>query len=110
MSNSMDDRRHATEALYAQDQQSAFKIEARTCKLVGLWAAGLMGFTGTDAENYAKDVIAANLDEPGFDDIKRKLAKDFATKSVSISDHMLDLEIQKHADLARQQIVAEAGK
>ncbi len=107
MSNSMDDRRNANESKYARDQQLEFKVEARASKLMGLWAAELMGLTGTDAENYAKEVIGANLDEPGFDDVKRKLQKDFDTKGIEIEEHAIDVQIQKQIEKARQQIAEE---
>lgn len=108
MSNNFDDRRKAQESQYARDQQLSFKIEARASKLIGLWAAGLLGLSGDAAEAYAKDVIATNIDEPGYDDVKRKIRKDFDDKGVSASDHILDVEIAKYAEQARAQIEAES--
>jgi hypothetical protein len=105
---SIEDREKAFENKFALDQQTFFKMEARASKLLGLWAADLMGLNGPDAMTYAKEVVASNLDEPGFDDVKRKLAGDFSTAKIEISDHMLDSMIEKKMAEARQQIEEEA--
>ncbi len=99
-----DDREKAYEGKFAHDQQSMFKIEARTSKLIGLWAAEKMGLSGADADNYAKEVIAANLDEPGYDDVKRKLQDDFAARSITVSAHDIDLIIEKSEIEATKQV------
>ncbi len=103
-----EDREKAYEGKFANDQQSLFKIEARASKLIGLWAAEKMGLSGTDAENYAKEVISANLDEPGYDDVKRKLLSDFESHGTSIVENDIDLIIEKCIVEATKQI--ESGK
>lgn len=101
----LDDRKDAMEKKYAHDEKLNFDIEARTSKLFGLWAAGEMGINGNEAELYAKEVVMANLDEPGFDDIKRKVHADFADKGQDVSDHVLDVQIEKAHIEARKQIM-----
>jgi hypothetical protein len=71
-----DDREHAFEAKFAHDEEMQFKAEARRNKLVGLWAAGLMGKSGDAAAAYAKDVVSADFEEAGHEDVIRKLAGD----------------------------------
>lgn len=105
---SMDDRQKAFENKYALDQQLAFKVEARASKLIGLWAAELMGITGDAAAAYAKEVVASNLDEPGFDDVKRKVNADFSDKGVEVTDHTFDSIIDKKIHEAKAQIEAES--
>lgn len=105
---SMDDRQKAFESKYALDQQLAFKVEARASKLIGLWAADLMGITGDAAIAYSKEVVASNLDEPGFDDVKRKVNADFNAKGVEVSDHTFDATIDKMVHEAKTQIEAES--
>ncbi len=105
---SMDDRKSALENKYAHDQQTFFKIEARASKLIGLWAAELMKMDGPAAVAYAKEVVASNLDEPGFDDVKRKVQADFSAANVDVSDHMFDSIIEKKLEEARAQVEAEA--
>ena len=105
---SINDREKAFENKFALDQQAFFKMEARASKLLGLWAAELMGLNGLDAITYAKEVVASNLDEPGFGDVKRKLIGDFSTAKIEVSDHMIDSMIEKKMTEARQQIEEEA--
>ncbi len=108
---SMDDRSKALENKYAHDQQKLFRIEARTSKLLGLWAAEQLGLSNEEAEAYAKQVIASNLDEPGYDDVKRKLLHDFHEKELNITEHMIDVVIEKKAEEAARQIEsADAAK
>ncbi|UWR62040.1 DUF1476 domain-containing protein [Phaeobacter inhibens] len=71
-----DDREHAFEAKYAHDEEMQFKAQARCNKLLGLWAAGLMGKTGADAEAYALEVIKSDFEEAGFEDVLRKVSGD----------------------------------
>lgn len=99
-----DDRKSAFENKYAHDQEFLFKVEARTCKLFGLWVAEKMGLNGDDATAYAADMIGANLEEAGFDDIKRKARSDFAAKGIDVSDHIIDTAIEQCSEDARAQL------
>lgn len=99
------DRKDAFENKYAHDQEMMFKLEARTSKLFGLWAAEQLGLSGADADTYAKEVVGANLEEAGYDDIKRKVRKDFDEKGLSISDHMMDTMIEKATEEAKAQLL-----
>lgn len=76
-----DDREHAFEAKYAHDAEMQFRAEARRNKLVGLWAAELMGKTGDAAAAYALEVVQADFEEAGIEDVVRKLAADLAGKA-----------------------------
>lgn len=71
-----DDRENAFENKFAHDEELKFKAEARRNKLLGLWAAGLMGRSGEAAAAYAQEVIAADFEEAGDEDVYRKLADD----------------------------------
>lgn len=82
-----DDREKAHEAKFAHDEALRFKAEARRNKLLGLWAAELLGHDNPDS--YAGEVIAADFEEAGDDDVFRKVAGDFKAKGVSISDEDL---------------------
>ena len=104
---SFNDREKAFENKFSMDQQSMFKIEARASKLIGLWAAEKFGLTGTDADSYAKEVISANLDEPGYDDVKRKLKADFDSKNIPFDSSEVDAIIDKSVSEATRQIEAE---
>ncbi|MDX5381745.1 MAG: DUF1476 domain-containing protein [Rhodobacterales bacterium] len=71
-----DDREHAFEAKYAHDEEMKFKAEARRNKLLGLWAAELLGKSADEAAEYARAVIKADFEEAGHEDVVRKVAAD----------------------------------
>src|SRR6056297_1043293 len=71
-----DDRENAFENKYAHDEEMKFKAEARRNKLLGLWAAELLGKTGEDADAYAKEVVLSDFEEAGHEDVVRKVAGD----------------------------------
>lgn len=104
---SFNDRQKGFENKFSLDQESLFKIEARASKLIGRWVAEKMGLTGTDAENYAKEMISANLDEPGYEDVKRKVKADFATKDIPFDSNEVDRLIDKSVADATAQIASE---
>ena len=74
--SSFEDRENAFENKYAHDQEMQFKAEMRRNKLVGLWAAELMGKTGDDADAYALEVVKSDFEEAGIEDVVRKVASD----------------------------------
>ena len=76
-----DDRENAFEAKFAHDTDMQFRAEARRNKLVGLWAAGLLGKSGDDAADYAMSVVSADFEEAGIEDVVRKVAGDLAGKA-----------------------------
>lgn len=74
--STFDDRENAFENKYAHDEEMKFKAEARRNKLLGLWAAELMGKTGPEADAYAKEVVLSDFEEAGHEDVVRKVAGD----------------------------------
>ena len=76
-----DDRENAFESKFAHDAEMQFKAEARRNKLLGLWAAGLLGKSGDAADAYAKEVIKADFQEAGDDDVFRKVSGDLGDKA-----------------------------
>ena len=85
----MDDREGAHESKFALDAELEFKAGARRNKLLGLWAADLMGITGDAANEYAKEVIKSDFEEAGDEDVFRKVRGDFDAKNIDQSDHQL---------------------
>lgn len=85
----MDDRKDAFEKKFAHDEELLFKASARRNKMIGLWAADLMGKAGADAEAYAKSVVMADFEEAGDDDVLRKIKADLAAAGVTQSDHQI---------------------
>lgn len=76
-----DDRENAFENKFAHDAEMQFKAEARRNKILGLWAADLMGLSGDAAEAYAKEIIKADFEEAGSEDVFRKLADDLGDRA-----------------------------
>ena len=76
-----EDRENAFEAKFAHDSEMQFRAEARRNKLLGLWAAELMGRTGEDAAAYAIEVVASDFEEAGIEDVVRKVAADLDGKA-----------------------------
>ena len=100
-----EDREKAFENKYAHEEKLGFDIEARCSKLFGLWAAQQMGLEGADAATYAMEVVESNLDEPGFQDVLRKVRTDFNDKKIEISDHLMRVELDKALEEAKRQIM-----
>ncbi len=99
-----DKREEGFEKKFAHDEDLRFKALARRNKLVGLWAAGLLGKTGADADAYAKEVVIADLEEAGDEDVMRKLVKDLTGKGVSeqqIRDKMSEMLEQAAAQVLK---------
>jgi len=105
--NTFDDREKDFENKFALDQNLEFKAEARRNKLLGLWAAELMGKSEEQAQEYAKEVIVADFEEVGDDDVFRKLRADLDAASVEQSDHQIRREMDELLEKAREQIRTE---
>jgi hypothetical protein len=81
-----DKREEGFEKKFAHDEELRFKATARRNKLLGLWAAEKFGLSGDEAAAYAKEVVVADFEESGDEDVFRKVRKDFDAKSVAQSD------------------------
>ena len=81
-----DKREEGFEKQFAHDEELKFKAMARRNKLLGLWAAEKLGVSGPAADTYAKEVVMADFEEAGDDDVLRKVRKDFESKGVAQSD------------------------
>lgn len=103
-----DKRKDAFESKFARDEELKFKAVARRNKLLGLWAAGLLGKTGEAAEAYARTVVAADFEEAGDEDVFRKIRADFDAAGVAQSDHQIRRTMDELTTTAIAQI--EAGK
>ena len=79
-----DKREEGFEKKFALDEEQKFKAVARRNRLLGMWAAEKLGITGEAAEAYAKDVVAADFEEAGDDDVLRKVENDLAAKGIKL--------------------------
>ncbi|SDN90064.1 hypothetical protein SAMN05443582_101434 [Phyllobacterium sp. OV277] len=100
----MEDRENAFENKFAHDAEVRFRAEARRNKLIGQWAAEKLGKTGAEAEAYVLEVIKADFQEAGDDDVFRKIRADFDAAGVDKSDHRIRRTMDEMLQEAIKQI------
>jgi hypothetical protein len=105
MSGGFKDREKGFESKFAHDQEIQFKIMNRRNRLLGLWAAEQMGKSGDAAAAYAKEVVAADFEEPGDEDVFRKVRKDLPA---TVTDQTIRTQMSHLLDTAAQQVQTEA--
>jgi hypothetical protein len=93
-----DEREQAFENKFKHDQETLFKIQMRRAKLLGLWAAEQMDFSRAEADAYARQVVDADFEEAGPQDIVRKVHRDLEARGIDISHH----RVEKHAEVLLQ--------
>jgi hypothetical protein len=102
-----DDRERTEETRFKHSEELAFKARNRGNRMFGMWLAEQLGLSGEAAGNYAKDVVIADFESPGDEDLFTKVRADLAAKSLAISDHLLQKRLQEFRELALQQIKTE---
>ena len=100
-----DDRERAFEAQFARDEEMQFRVLARRNRLLGHWAAELMGLSEVEAETYAKDVVRADFEEAGDEDVIRKLLGDLTSAGIEIDDQRIRDALGHKAVEARRQLM-----
>jgi len=103
-----DKRKDAYESKFAHDEALRFKAEARRNKLLGLWAAELLGKSGEDADAYAREVVRSDFEEPGDEDVFRKIRADFDAAGIDQSDHQLRRTMDDLMEEAIRQVQDDA--
>ena len=99
-----DKRQEGFERKFAHDEELKFKASARRNRLLGLWAAEKLGYEAGEAEEYAKSVIKADFEEPGDEDVFRKVRQDFDAKGVDQSDHQIRRTMEELMNEAMTQL------
>jgi hypothetical protein len=102
---SFDDRERAEESRFARDEEMAFRITARRNRLVGSWAAKLMGLTPEETDAYAKAVVQADFEESGDDDVIRKLLGDLVGAGVDMEEGRVRSALHDATVEARRQLI-----
>ena len=100
-----DDRERAFESQYARDEEMQFRIVARRNRLLGEWAARLMGLSDTETESYAKDVVRADFEEAGDEDVIRKILGDVTAAGVECDEATIREALGHKLVEARRQII-----
>ncbi|MGH6871543.1 MAG: DUF1476 domain-containing protein [Rhizomicrobium sp.] len=107
MADGFKEREKGFESKWAHDEELRFKVMARRNKLLGLWAAGLMGLEGAQAEGYARSVIQADFQEAGDEDVLRKVKADFDREAVAQSASALRARMEELLAAAADQVMKE---
>ena len=102
--SSFDDRENAFENKFAHDAELAFKAVSRRNKALGEWAAGILGKTGADVAAYGMEIIKADFEEDGDEDVVRKLVADLDGKvdEATIRAKMAELHAAAKAKLMNE--------
>ena len=100
-----DDRERAFEAKYARDEEMQFRIIARRNRLLGHWAARQMGLSEAEADSYAKDVVRADFEEAGDQDVIRKVLGDLAAAGIECDEDTVNDALRNKEIEARRQII-----
>jgi hypothetical protein len=98
------DREQGFENKFVHDQDVEFRAVARRNRMLGLWAAGLMGLEGPHVEEYAKAVVKSDFDQPGEEDVLRKVAKDLSGAGLKVTETAVRAKMDEMLAIARDQI------
>lgn len=101
-----DDRERAFEAKFAHDQDMQFRIVARRNRLLGIWAAKQMGLTDVEAETYASEVIRAEFEDAGDEEVVKKLLGDLTSAGVECDETRIREALEHKNVEARRQMMA----
>jgi hypothetical protein len=107
MSDAFKDREKGYEAKYQLDEELRFKAESRRNKLLGLWLAEAFGLKGSDADAYAKEVVLSDLDEPGVEDVVKKVMADIEKHGLAITEDEIRRKLEDLLHTAAEQIRSE---
>lgn len=102
-----DNRERDAEKKFEHDEELRFKVAARRNKLLGLWAAELLGLSGEAAEAYAKEVVLSDFERPGDEDVLEKVLRDFEEKGVDKDANKIRVHMDGLMGEARAQIMKE---
>lgn len=103
------DRERAFETKFAHDEEMKFRLIARRNRLLGEWAARKMGLSEAEAESYAKDVIRADFEEAGDEDVIRKVLGDLTSAGIDIGDAEIRQTLEHKAAEAKRQLIEAMG-
>ena len=100
--NKFNEREKSFENKFAKDQELQFKVAARSNKYLGEWVSSKLGKTDEEKKNYIQEIIKADMEEAGSEDVLRKVKKDFAEASINIEDSKIRNQIEKALSSAKE--------
>ena len=102
MNNKFSDREKGFEKKFQMDEELQFKIAARSNKYLGEWASSILGKSEEEKKNYIQEIIKADMEEAGSEDVFRKVKKDFKIASISIEDSEIRAQMEKALSRAKE--------
>ena len=102
--NKFDEREKSFEKKFAKDQELQFKVEARSNKYLGEWISSKLGKTEEEKQNYIQEIIKADMEEAGSEDVFRKVKKDLETNSIIIEDSEIRDQMEKALSRAKEDL------
>ena len=102
--NKFDDRKKSFEKKFAKDQELQFKVSARSNKYLGEWVGSKLGKSDEEKKNYIQEIIKADMEEAGNEDVFRKVKKDFTDASISIEDSEIRNQMEKALSSAKEDL------
>ena len=100
--NKFDEKEKSFEKKFAMDEELQFKHAARSNKYLGEWVSSKLGKNEEEKKNYIQDIIRADMEEAGSEDVFRKIKKDFQTASISIEDSEIRDQMEKALSRAKE--------
>ncbi len=104
MADGFKEREKGEELRYEMSQELQFKAESRRNRLLGEWLAQKFGMTAVETEIYVREVIVSDLDEPGIEDVIRKVMKDIEEKGAAITEDDLRAQMERLFPVALEQV------
>jgi hypothetical protein len=102
-----DEREKSFEKKFEHDQELQFKVTARKNKMLGLWAAGLIGKSGAEAEAYAQEIVMAQFEKPGDSDVLHRLMRDLAAAGKPTEERTIRKQAERFLPEAKRQVMSE---
>ena len=102
--NKFDEREKSFEKKFVKDQELQFKVAARSNKYLGEWISSKLGKTEEEKQNYIQEIIKADMEEAGSEDVFRKVKKDFETNSITIEDSEIRDQMEKALSRAKEDL------
>ena len=100
--NKFDEREKSFEKKFAKDQELQFKVAARSNKYLGEWVSSKLGKTEEEKQNYIQEIIKADMEEAGSEDVFRKVKKDLEKNSIIIEDSEIRDQMEKALSRAKE--------
>ncbi len=104
MADGFQGHKKGEEIRFEMSQELQFKAESRRNRLLGEWLAEKFGMIADETEAYVKEVIVSDLDEPGIEDVIRKVMKDIEDHGAAITEDDVRAEMERLFPIALEQV------